>query len=233
VLPYPTILYTHGGPHGAFGNTFQFEFHMLAGAGFGVLFVNYSGSGGYNDAFGTRLVGEWGNYDYRDSMLGVDYAIARGLADPDRLGCAGLSYGGYMSCWIVGQTDRFKASVPENPLTNLVSRYGTVDIGPQHGIRELGGTPWDKPDVYRRCSPITYAHKCKTPTLLIQGESDFRCTAEQAEQFYAVLKANGCTAEMLRLPGMFHAGSITGPIPVRRAQNEALLDWMKRYVLGR
>jgi dipeptidyl aminopeptidase/acylaminoacyl peptidase len=84
--------------------------------------------------------------------------------------------------------------------------------------------------VYARCSPITYAQRCKTPTLLIQGECDFRCPAEQSEQFYTVLKANNCTVEMLRLPGSSHMGSILGPPLIRRAQNEALLDWLKRYI---
>jgi dipeptidyl aminopeptidase/acylaminoacyl peptidase len=97
---------------------------------------------------------------------------------------------------------------------------------------EMGGHPHEIPEVYIRCSPITYAHRCNTPTLLIQGEEDFRCPAEQSEQFYAVLKANGCIVEMLRLPNSSHAGSITGPPILRRAQNEALLEWMNRYVLG-
>ncbi len=84
----------------------------------------------------------------------------------------------------------------------------------------------------RRCSPITYAHRCRTPTLLIQGEADYRCPAEQSEQFYAVLKANGRVVEMLRLPGSSHVGSKFGDPAIRRAQNQALLEWMNRYVLG-
>ena len=107
------------------------------------------------------------------------------------------------------------------------------DIGPWFSVEELGGQPHEIPEVYRRCSPITYAHRCKTPTLMIQGESDYRCPPEQSEQFYSVLKANGCTVEMLRLPSSPHGGSIGGPPAIRRAQNEALLGWMNRYVLGR
>ena len=137
-----------------------------------------------------------------------------------------------MSCWIVGHTDRFKASVPENPVTNWVSMYGVSDIVPDLSLKQLGGPPHEIPEVYARCSPITYAHKCTTPTLLIQGEHDYRCPAEQSEQFYATLKANGCTVEMLRLPNSPHAGTIAGPPFLRRAQNEALLEWMNRYVLG-
>jgi dipeptidyl aminopeptidase/acylaminoacyl peptidase len=230
--PYPTVLYIHGGPHSGFGQIFSFDFQMLAGAGYAVLFVNQRGSTGYGDAFATAIKGDWGNLDYHDLMAGVDAAIARGLADPERLGVCGLSGGGNLSCWVVGQTNRFKAAVPENPVTNWVSFYGVSDIGPWFAVEELGGRPHEIPEIYQRCSPITYAHRCTTPTLLIQGEADYRCPAEQAEQFYAVLKASGCTVEMLRFPGGAHAASITGIPAIRKAHNEALLGWMNRYVLS-
>jgi dipeptidyl aminopeptidase/acylaminoacyl peptidase len=228
--PYPTILYIHGGPHSGFGHVYSFDFQMLTGAGYAVLIINHRGSTGYGNEFATKILGDWGNWDYKDLMAGVDFAIAKGIADPARLGCCGLSGGGNLSCWIVGQTDRFKAAVPENPVTNWVSFYGVSDIGPWFAVEELKGLPHVIPEVYRRCSPITYAHQCKTPTLLVQGEADYRCPAEQSEQFYAVLKANGCTVEMLRLPASSHIGSFTGPPIVRRVQNEALLDWMNKYV---
>jgi len=230
--PYPTILYIHGGPHSGFGHIFSFDFQMLAGAGYAVIFANQRGSTGYGDAFATAIIGDWGNLDYTDLMAAVDEAIARGIADPERLGVCGLSGGGNLSCWIVGHTDRFKATVPENPVTNWISFYGVSDIGPWFAPAELGGKPHEIPEVYLRCSPTTYAHRCTTPTLLIQGEHDFRCPTEQSEQFYNVLKVNGCTVEMLRLPASAHGASLRGDLAVRRAQNEALLDWMNRYVLG-
>jgi dipeptidyl aminopeptidase/acylaminoacyl peptidase len=230
--PYPTILYIHGGPHSGFGHIFSFDFQMLAGAGYAVLIVNQRGSTGYGDEFSTQITGDWGNLDYKDLMAGVDYAIEKGIADRERLGCCGLSGGGYLSCWIVGQTDRFKATVPENPVTSWTSIYGVSDIGPWFAVDELGGHPHEIPEVYRRCSPITYAHRCQTPTLLIQAESDYRCPTEQSEQFYTVLKANGCVVEMLRLPASPHAGSIIGEPILRRVQNQALLEWMNKYVLG-
>ena len=229
--PFPTVLYIHGGPHAGFGHVYSFDFQMLAGAGYAVLFVNQRGSTGYGDAFATAIKGDWGNLDYEDLMAGVDCAVDAGIADPDRLGVCGLSGGGYLTCWIAGQTDRFKAAVPENPITNFFSLYGAGDIGVWFVAEELGGHPHEIPEVYLRCSPITYAHNCTTPTLLVQGESDLRCPAEQSEQFYAVLKANGCVVEMLRLPDSPHAGSIVGPPLLRRAQNEALLEWMNRFVL--
>lgn len=231
--PYPTILYIHGGPHSGFGANFALDTQMLTGAGYAVLYVNHRASTGYGDHFSTAIKGDWGNLDYHDLMYGVDYAIRKGYADPDRLGCCGLSGGGNLSCWIVGHTDRFKAAVPENPVTNWQSFYGVSDIGVIFATEELGGHPHEIPEIYDKCSPITYAHNCKTPTLLVQGEEDYRCPAEQSEQFYTVLKANGCVTEMVRLPGSSHGGSINGPFAVRKAQNDALLGWMNKYVLGK
>ncbi len=231
--PYPTILYIHGGPHSGFGANFALDTQMLTGAGYAVLYVNHRASTGYGDKFSTAIKGDWGNLDYQDLMYGVDYAIAKGYADPDKLGCCGLSGGGNLSCWIVGHTDRFKAAVPENPVTNWQSFYGVSDIGVRFAVEELGGHPHEIPEIYAKCSPITYAHRCTTPTLMVQGEEDYRCPAEQSEQFYAVLKANGCTVEMVRLPGSPHGGSINGLLAVRKAQNDALLGWMNKYVLGK
>jgi dipeptidyl aminopeptidase/acylaminoacyl peptidase len=231
--PYPTILYIHGGPHGAFGHVYHFDTQMLCGAGYAVLMINHRASTGYGDEFSTAIKGDWGNLDYKDLMAGVDDAVAKGLADPHRLGVCGLSGGGNLSCWTVGQTTRFKAAVPENPVTNWVSFYGVSDIGVWFAVEELGGHPHEIPEVYTKCSPITHAHRCKTPTLLIQGEHDWRCPAEQSEQFYAVLKANGCIVEMIRIPNSPHAGTIMGAPTNRRVHNEALLEWMDRYVLGK
>lgn len=230
--PFPTVLYIHGGPHSAFGNLFSFDYQMLAGAGYAVLYTNPRGSSGYGDDFQSCIIQDWGDPVFSDLMIGTDHIIAKGIADAHKLGCYGLSYGGYMSCWIVGHTDRFKAAVPENPVTNLVSFYGTSDIGHLFTTRQMGGTPHEKPKLYQEQSPITYAQHCRTPTLMIQGEADWRCPAEQSEQFYTVLKANGCIVEMVRLPGSAHGGTINGAPVIHKYANEALLDWMDRYVKG-
>lgn len=231
IAPYPTILYVHGGPQSAFGFTFSFDFQLLAGSGYAVLFANPRGSTGYSDAFVTAIKKGWGVLDYQDLMAAVDHAVKLGLSEPDRLGVCGLSYGGYMSCWMVTQTDRFKAAVPENPVSDLFTEYATNDLDPWLSVDEYGGKPHEAPEVYRAGSPITFAHRCKTPTLLLQGEADYRCPPVQSEQFYTALKANGCTVEMVRFPGASHGASISGAIPVRIAQNACLLDWMDRYVL--
>ena len=230
--PLPTVLSIHGGPHSGWGAHFNFDHLMFAGAGYGVLLVNHRASTGYGDDFATAIRGDWGNLDYADLMSGVDHAIEEGLADPDRLGVFGISGGGNLTGWVIGHTDRFKAACPENPVFNWFSMFGTSDVGADFSVRELGGEPHEAEDVYRRCSPITYAHRCTTPTLFLQHEQDFRCPAEQTEQFFTVLRVNGVPAEMLRFPNTPHVGSILGPIGHRRAQNDALLDWMNRYVLG-
>lgn len=152
--PYPTLVFIHGGPHSANGHIYSFDSQMLCGAGFAVLMVNYRGSSGYGDEFGTGLYGALGNLDYQDLMAGVDHAIARGLADPDRLGVFGISQGGFLSSFIVGQTDRFKAAVPEAPVTDWRTYYGTTDIGPWYIGRSLGGAPQEMPEQYARSSPI-------------------------------------------------------------------------------
>ena len=229
--PYPTVLYIHGGPWGAFGNIYSIDFQLLAGAGYAVLFVNYHGSSGYGEAFGQSIQSAWGTLDYEDQMLALDHVIAENWADPERLGVCGISAGGYGSCWMIGQTDRFKAAVPENPVTNLMTIYSVSDIGRMMPTF-MGGKPHEAMENYVKCSPITYAHRCITPTLLVQGEADWRCPPEQSEQFYSVLKDNGCVVEMLRLPSSPHVGSIAGPPQIRRAQNEALLGWMNRYLKG-
>lgn len=228
--PYPTMLLIHGGPHLAQGYAFYFDALSLTSAGYAVLMINYRGSTGYGDAFSTGINGDWGNLDYHDLLAGVDAAVAHGLADANRLACGGLSAGGYHTCWLVTHTDRFKAAVAENAVTNWVSFYGTADIGPTFAVRQLGGTPYQVPETYHRCSPITYAPACQTPTLLIVGEEDRRCPAEQSEQFYTVLKTIGCPTEMLRLPGCAHVDSIYGPWGSRIAQNTAMVAWLNQFV---
>ncbi len=230
--PYPTVLFNHGGPDMAWGNVFSLDFQMLNGAGFAVLLINYRGSLGYGDEFMTGINGRMGELEFADLMAGVDHCIGLGLADPDRLGVCGSSYGGFLTCWAVSHGDRFKAAVAENPITNWDSWYGVADIFSSIALPEeaMGGPPHEAPEVYRRASPVYAAHNCSTPTLLIQAERDLRCPAEQSEQFYAMLQANNCVVEMLRLPNVSHGGSSFGPLEARRAQNEALLDWMKRYL---
>jgi dipeptidyl aminopeptidase/acylaminoacyl peptidase len=224
--PRPTALSIHGGPFAAFGHVFRFETLLLASRGYGVLLPNYRGSSGYGDAFSTAIQGRVSDLEHADLMAAVDHVVERGWADPDRLGVFGASYGGMMTCWIVGHTDRFRAAVSQSPVINRDSYYGTADIGTTYTVEQIGATPWEAPEEYRRSSPLSYAHLVTTPTLLIQNEQDWRCPPEQAEQFYARLKVVGCETEMVRIPDASHSGTISGPVPGRVARNEALLDWL-------
>ena len=228
--PLPTVLVVHGGPYTTFGEAFVTDAQLLCEAGYAALLVNPRGSRGYGPAFSAAIEADWGNHDYRDLMAAVDHAVAAGWADPDRLGVSGLSYGGFMTAWIIAHTHRFKAAVYENGVSNFVSMYGTSDIGLSYLPEALRRPPFEDLDTYLRCSPVTTAHTAVTPTLVIVGEQDHRCPPEQGLQLYSVLRRAGCTAELLVLPGASHGGSVDGSVVVRRAQNEALLDWMQRFV---
>lgn len=227
--PMPTIMFIHGGPFASTGHAFRYDFHLLASNGFGVLFANFRGSAGYGDAFSRAIMGDWGARAFPDHMGAVDAAIERGLADPERLGVWGASHGGFATCWIVGHTSRFKAAVAEAAVTNFITLYYLTD-GPEVFARDLGGRPHEIPDVYRACSPMTFAHRCATPTMLVHGEDDLRCPISEAEQFYRALHDAGCTTELVRVPGCDHLGDSCGPLSARQAQNEALLKWMRRFL---
>ena len=229
--PLPTVLEIHGGPHCSWGNAFNLWAQALAGAGFAVILPNPRGSSGYGDAFGTAIHGCWGEPDGRDLMATVDEAISRGIADPARLGIGGVSGGGHLTTWLLGQTDRFKAAVPEQMLTNMVSFYGESDIGRLLIKGEYGVTPQTDHELLWRFSPLAYAHRVRTPTLLIQCELDVRCPMGEAEQYFRALRDAGCVAEFMRIPGSFHAGPQYGGITaLARVRDEPALDWYRRYL---
>jgi dipeptidyl aminopeptidase/acylaminoacyl peptidase len=227
--PLPTVLYIHGGPFGATGNAFRYDFLLLASQGYGVLFANFRGSTGYGDAFTRAIMGDWGARGFPDHMGAVDAAIERGFADPERLAVWGHSHGGFATCWIVGHTRRFRAAIAEAGFCNFATLYYLSDI-PEIFSKDLGGRPHEIPDVYRSRSPIAYAHRCTTPTMLLHGEQDLRCPISEAEQFHRVLCDVGCTTELFRIPNCSHSGDSTGPLSARRAQNEALLSWFGMHL---
>jgi dipeptidyl aminopeptidase/acylaminoacyl peptidase len=224
-----TVLFIHGGPFAATGFAFRYDFLLLASQGFGVLFANFRGSAGYGEDFARAIMGDWGGRGYADHMGAVDAAIALGWADPERLGVWGPSHGGFATCWMVGHTSRFKAAVAEAAFANFSTLYYLTDA-PDGFRRDLGGRPDEIPEIYRARSPLTYAHRCATPTLLLHGEDDLRCPIAEAEQFYRVLRDVGCTTELIRIPGCSHLGDSIGPLSARRAQNEGLLSWFLRHL---
>lgn len=227
--PVPTVMYIHGGPFNATGHAYRFDLHLLASHGIGVLFANFRGSFGYGEEFGRAIMGDWGARGFPDHMAAVDHAIELGLADSTRIGVWGASHGGFATCWLVGHSERFRAAVAEAAVTNLATAYYLSDA-PDAFSRDLGGKPHEIPDVYRSRSPLTYAHRCKTPTLLIHGEQDLRCPIAEAEQFHRALLDAGCISEMVRLRDANHLGDSIGPPLTRIGQNAALLDWFKRFL---
>lgn len=227
--PRPGVLQIHGGPHFAYGAAFFFEFQLLAAAGYDVVYCNPRGSQGYGEAFAAAIVGDWAAPALEDCLASLDAALASGGIAPQRLGVAGGSYGGYMTAWTVGHTDRFAAAVVMRAAIHLESLYGTSEVGRMLEV-ELGGTPSQIPDVYRRCSPLTYADAVKTPVLLTHGERDYRCPIEQAEQFFTALIQRGTTVEFMRFTEVDHGLSRGGPPRQRVARLEAIVDWFDRYL---
>jgi dipeptidyl aminopeptidase/acylaminoacyl peptidase len=224
---YPLILYVHGGPRAMHGNAFFHEYQVLASRGYLVLYANPRGSQGYGEKYAEAIRADWGNLDYQDLMAAVDAALKLPFVDAARLGVCGGSYGGYMVNWIVGHTDRFKAAVTERCLSNLSSFAGTSDFGFED-YREFGGHFFEKPGVYANLSPITYVKNVKTPLLILHSEGDRRCPLEQAEQFYAALKALGREAEFLVFPEEDHGLSRSGRPDRRLARLEFLLRWWEK-----
>lgn len=228
--PLPTVLLIHGGPGAAFGEMLSIDAQALCAAGFGVVYTNPHGSTGYGEAFAAANIDNWGDLPGTDVLAVVDAAVARGWADPDRLGVAGLSYGGYLTCWLACTTDRFRAAVAENPVTNLVSMFGTSDVGRDLLPRSLGADLLDDIGPYLRQSPLFHAVRCHTPLLFVVGERDHRCPPTQSFELHSVLRGLGRTSELLMLPGSFHAGSMFGAPTIRLAQDEALVQWMEQWL---
>ncbi|MFQ5471682.1 MAG: alpha/beta fold hydrolase [Dehalococcoidia bacterium] len=223
----PLALNVHGGPHSHHPGRSWSDFQSLAGAGYVVLLPNPRGSIGYGEAFSEGVVRDWGGEDYEDIMGAVDTMVRRGIADPDRLYIGGYSYGGFMSTWAVGHTDRFAAAVVGAPVANQVSMFGTGDI-PLFDIHEIGGTPLEDPDEYRFRSPITYLENVQTPVLLVHHEGDLRCPIGQSEEIFHALKVLGREVEFVRYPGGFHTYNTHTPSQVID-RIKRTLDWYRTH----
>lgn len=227
---YPLITEIHGGPHTMYANTFFHELQVLASKGYGVLYVNPRGSHGYSQEFVDAVRRDYGNGDYHDIMAGVDYAVEQfDWIDTDRLGVTGGSYGGFMTNWIVGHTDRFKAAVTQRSISNWISFFGVSDIGYffsdwQHGavMDDVEGL-WD-------ISPLKYAANVNTPLLILHSEKDFRCPIEQAEQLFITLKHMGKETVFVRFPDADHNLSRTGTPNLRIERLDQITGWFEKYL---
>ncbi len=228
---YPVILSIHGGPHGMHGYSFNPTAQALAAQGYAVLLINPRGSSGYGQKFADGCLNDWGGGDYRDLMKGVDVALEKfPFLDKDRMGVMGGSYGGYMTNWIVTQTDRFKAAVTSASLSNLISFYATSlyqDLIHAEFNGPAGNMPWDNYDLLWDRSPLKHIKNAKTPLLLLHGENDNDVHITQAEEMYTALRMRGVDAVLVRYPREGH--SFREP----RHREDSLartIQWFDRYL---
>ncbi len=232
---YPLLLNIHGGPFTQYTVGFFDEFQVYAGAGYAVVYSNPRGSSGYSEEWGRAIRGPgdglgpgWGTVDYEDVMAVTDEALSRfDFIDPDRMGVIGGSYGGYMTSWIVSHSNRFKAACSERAVNNMVSMYGSSDVGWVFKSYH-GEFVHDAVDTYLQMSPWTYAKDIETPLLILHSENDLRCNIEQAEALFTTLRLLKRDVEMVRFPGEGHELTRSGNPAHRVARFELLLDWFGR-----
>jgi dipeptidyl aminopeptidase/acylaminoacyl peptidase len=227
---YPSILQIHGGPRVQYGSFFMHEFYFLAAHGYVVYFCNPRGGLGYGEEHAKAIWNNWGSADYDDLIAWVDLVEQRPYIDPDRMGVTGGSYGGYMTNWIIGHTDRFKAAVTQRSVSNLISMYGSTDFNWIWQYEFGDQPPWEDHENYWRQSPIKYMGNAKTPTLVIHSEQDLRCDMEQDEQIFVALKKLGVDTEMVRFPDEPHGLSRGGRTDRRIERLNHILRWFDRYL---
>jgi len=228
---HPLLLQVHGGPHAAYGWTFFHEFQVLLSQGFLVLYANPRGSDSYGEEFRRACVHDWGGADYEDLMAVVDEVVQRDYVDAERLGVLGGSYGGFMTNWIIGHTQRFGAAVAMRSISNLVSDYAQNDIVIWSRL-EMGPPPWPDLDALWERSPIRYVQNVTTPLLLTHGEMDLRCPISQAEEMFGALRLLGKEVEMVRFPDESHDLSRSGR-PDRRVERlDRIAAWMTKHLVA-
>jgi dipeptidyl aminopeptidase/acylaminoacyl peptidase len=227
---YPLILDIHGGPHSAYGYTFDHEFQWMAAKGYVVLYPNPRGSTSYGQEFGNIIQYHYPGDDFKDLMAGVDDLITRGWVDPDRLGVTGGSGGGVLTNWTVGHTDRFKAAVSQRSIADWAGWWYDADIIAPSWFR---GAPWESEADFKERSPITYVTRVTTPLMLIEGESDFRTPpADGGEQMFRALKYLHKTVVMVRFPVETHELSRSGKPTHRVERLRHILAWFDKYSQG-
>ena len=225
---YPLIVSMHGGPHGAYGFSFDHELQMLADHGYVVLYTNPRGSTGYGENFGNIIQHRWPGDDIKDVLAGVDAVVKTGSIDTDRLAVTGGSGGGLMTCWMITQTNRFKVAVAFYPVTNWFTHVGSDDNGFYIASVFRKGMPWDEPEDYMQHSPLFFAKNIKTPTMIITGEEDWRTPIAQSDEFFRALKVQGVDAVLVRVPGEAHG--LTKRPSHREASLVHMMAWLDRYI---
>jgi dipeptidyl aminopeptidase/acylaminoacyl peptidase len=227
---YPAILDVHGGPKTIYGPHFFHEMQYWANEGFAVIFTNPTGGDGRGNAF-ADIRGKYGTVDYRDLMTCVDQALKQfDFIDGDRLGVTGGSYGGFMTNWIIGHTDRFKAAASQRSIASWLSFANTSDIGYYFSEDQNGTTPWEDPEAIWEHSPIKYADKVKTPTLFLHSDEDTRCWMVEGIQMFYALKNFHVPARLVLFHQETHELSRSGRPKSRIRRNEEIVKWMKKYL---
>ncbi len=229
---YPLILNIHGGPHAAYGYTFDHEIQWMAAKGYVVLYPNPRGSTTYGQDFGNIIQYHYPGDDYKDLMAGVDELIARGWVDPEKLGVTGGSGGGLLTNWVIGQTTRFKAAVSQRSIADWADFWYTADFT-LFTPNWFRGAPWEQQADFKARSPITYIDKVTTPLMLIEGEADYRTPpASGGEQMFRALKYRKIPTVMVRFPGESHELSRSG-VPRHRVERlEHIVAWFDKYLQG-
>ncbi len=228
----PLVGQIHGGPHTLYGWSPSWEFQLLAAAGMSVFYCNPRGSEGYGEAFNDANHRDWGPGPTRDVLAGVDALVADGLADPDRLGLTGGSYGGYLTSWIVGHDQRFRAAMTCRSVNDMGVLFTTGDIaGGDWAKLEFESTPWENPAYFREISPIAYADQIRTPLLIQHSERDLRTTIGQAEALFTVLRSLRRPVRLLRVPEETHELTRSGT-PFRRVENLRIVEsWFRHFLI--
>src|SRR6185436_15195084 len=228
---YPLALNIHGGPHIMWGTTFKSMWHewqFHAARGYVSFFCNPRGSDGYGEAFQMVLHGAWGTMAMDDIMSGVDALIDKGFVDTSRLAITGGSYGGYMTTWITGHSDRFIAAASLRGVYNMLSFTGTTDIV-SFTSNEMGVEPWEDPTFLWDNSPLAYAQNIKTPMLLLHSENDFRVPISEGEQMYAYIRRTGGTVKLIRYPRDGHDMTRIGEPEHRISSLTHIIDWFDKF----
>lgn len=229
---YPAIMEVHGGPMMMYSCSFFFEFQLMAAQGYGVIFTNPRGSQGYGEDFCRAIQYEWGNLDYADVLAGVDAALAQyPWIDSERVAIGGGSYGGYMTAWAVGHTNRFKAAICSRPVVYWAGEVGTTDGGWLWMRRAKGVRPWNDDSWYKQQSPWTYVENMQTPMLLEVQEGDLRCPIEQGQMLYTAVKfLNKAPIRFVRYPNEFHGMSRNGQPWHRLHRLDQIVQWLEKYL---
>lgn len=219
----------HGGPHTNYGYGFYLEFQLLAAQGYTVVYGNPRGSSGYGADFAKAAQGRYGTVD-ADDVLAIARAARRAHADPDApVHLTGGSYGGFMTNWLVTQTDLFRSAVTQRSISNWLSFYGTSDIGYHFAEQEVGGTPWSDLQRLWDQSPLKHVANVSTPLLIVHSDEDHRCPVEQAEQLFVALKRLGKETRLVRFPGEGHELSRSGRPDRRVARLDAIVRWFEAH----